>query len=790
MLERYKQNFIKEDAFGVKSNGKWIKFSTYDYINNANFFSLGLLSLGYKKGDKIASITNNRPEWNFIDMGMSQIGVIHVPIYPTISTEEYDFILKHADVKAVFVSAKNIFDKLKSVVENTPLAEHIYSFNEVEGVKNWTEIIELGKQNKEKYKPELDKRKNEIGENDVATLIYTSGTTGFPKGVMLSHKNLMQNAINTTKAHGLGFEHRTLSFLPLCHVYERMLNYNFQYSGISIYYAENMGKIIDNLKEIKPHIFSTVPRLLEKVYDSIIAKGKNLPPVSKLIFFWAIKLGLRYKLNGKSRLYYNLKLAIARKLVFKKWREALGGNVSIIVSGGAALQSRLERIFYATGIHVCVGYGLTETSPVIAVNEANYPNVRFGTVGKIIKDVQVKIADDGEILCKGPNIMQGYYKSPELTAETIDKDGWLHTGDIGIVDEDNFLTITDRKKEIFKMSGGKYVAPQIIENKFKESFFIEQLMVVGENEKFASALISPNFSFLHDWCSINKIQYRDNQELIQKEKVVALYQKEINKYNKKLGDFERIKRFRLVCEEWDPQSGELSPTLKLKRKFLYKKYNSILEEIYMHKEVQDDSEHLKRLKGATNINENLIKKIKFNSLQFNGRRIIASIKVSEPMLSISKTKAERKEKHNEKTEWKNDRKKRKTEKKNEKKKNKVEWKNEQRTNKTEWKNQRRIDKRKWEKERKENKALIKACEIKKVCKLKRRIEKKIWKKDRKIAKVIFKKDRKINKINWKKNRKVMRKEWRKIMRTERLTWRKERKVSRLEWKIEVVKREY
>ena len=569
-----------------------------------------------------------------------------------------------------------------------------------------------------------------------------------------------------------------------------MMNYNFQYCGISIYYAENLGKIADNLKEVKPHIFNTVPRLLEKVYDKIIAKGKNLPPISKMIFFWAVKLGLRYKLNGRSRIFYNLKLAIARKLVFSKWREGLGGNVSIIVSGGAALQSRLERIFYASGIHICVGYGLTETSPVIAVNDARYPNVRFGTVGKILENVQAKIADDGEILCKGPNIMQGYYKSPELTAQTIDEDGWLHTGDIGIIDSDDFLTITDRKKEIFKMSGGKYVAPQIIENKFKESFFIEQLMIVGENEKFISALISPNFAYLHDWCSINKMHYRDNRELIEKDEVIALYQKEVNKYNKQLGDFERVKRFKLVCEEWGPQTGELSPTLKLKRKFLYDKYNSILEGIYMHQKVRDDAELLRQLKGATNINENLIKEIKFNNLQFNGKRLIASIKVSEPMISISgKTKAERKEHRQEKVEWKNYRRKKRIEKRNERRKKNVEWKNERRRNKIEWKNQRRKDKKEWEIKRKETK-IVPAGEIKRVWNLKRKINKKDWKKERKIARIIFKKDRKTEKVNRGKNKKAMRKEWRKIMRTERIKWRKERKISRLEWKIEVVKREF
>jgi len=415
---------------------------------------------------------------------------------------------------------------------------------------------------------------------DLVTLIYTSGTTGNPKGVMLNHQNLVSNVKSTIGVHRNGPEARCLSFLPLCHIYERMLNYHFQYKGISIYYAENMGTIVNDLKDIKPELFSTVPRLLETVYDKIIGKGKDLSAAKKQIFFWAVNLGMKFKMQGKNSWFYKRKLKIADKLIFTKWREALGGNVNVIVSGGAALQPRLATIFWAAGIHVLEGYGLTETSPVIAVGNLITDEVMVGTVGPVIKDVEVKIADDGEILCKGPNIMMGYYNKPELTAEAIDKDGWFHTGDIGKIIDNKYLKITDRKKEIFKLSNGKYVAPQVIENKFKESFFIQQLMVVGENQKFTSAIISPNFEFLHNWCSIHGVKYRDNEALVQIPEVITRYQKEVNLINKDLAFHEQIKRFRLVCKEWAPGTGELSPTLKLKRNHLHKKYAHILEEIF------------------------------------------------------------------------------------------------------------------------------------------------------------------------------------------------------------------
>ena len=582
LLDRYKKLYPMEDALAGKQDGKWIKYSTQDYINYSNWVSYGLLALGFKKGDKIATISNNRPEWNLVDMGLAQIGVTHVPIYPTISSEEYDYILKHSEVKAVIVSSKLIWNKISTVVESIDSIQSVYSFNDFEELPSWQVIIEKGKQNEEKFKDEVLKIKAGIDKYEMVTLIYTSGTTGNPKGVMLSHNNLVTNFISTSKAHALGYGNRTLSFLPLCHVYERMMNYHFQYKGISIYYAESLGTITTDIKDVSPDIFNTVPRLLEKVYDGIIGKGKNLSGIKKQIFFWAVNLGLRYRLKNKYRYFYNFKLKIARKLIFSKWKEALGGKDLLIVSGGAALQERLARIFWAAGISVLEGYGLTETAPVIAVNFHSPCICKFGTVGPVLENVEVKIADDGEILAKGPNVMLGYYKAPELTKEAIDKDGYFHTGDIGFVDEEGFLKITDRKKEMFKTSGGKYIAPQVIENKLKESFFIEQLMVIGENEKFASALISPNFKFLHDWCSIHKVQYRDNEELVQLPEVIARYQKEVNKYNQELGETEKIKRFRLVCEEWSPQTGELSPTQKLKRSVINDKYQSIIAEIYQY----------------------------------------------------------------------------------------------------------------------------------------------------------------------------------------------------------------
>jgi len=580
LLGRYRELYLhKQDALAGKENGTWITWSAKDYIEQSDWVSCGILDLGLQKGDMVATISNNRPEWNILDMALSQAGVVHVPIYPTISKEDYDYILNHAQPKLVIVSDKQLYLKIKPIVEGAPSIKEIYTFDVVEGAKNWKEILEDGKKNEEKFRKKLGEIKDSILPEDLVTLIYTSGTTGFPKGVMLSHKNLVTNFISTAKVHHLNHNHRVLSFLPISHVYERMVNYHFQYKGLSIYYAENMGTIVQDLKDVKPHVFNSVPRLLERVYDRIIGKGKDLSYLKKQIFFWAVNLGLKYEVQNRSA-WYNLRLKIARKLIFSKWKEGLGNNVEIIVSGGAALQSRLARIFWAADMKVLEGYGLTETSPVISVNNLTKSEVKFGTVGTVIDDVEVKIAEDGEILCKGPNLMLGYYKAPELTAEVIDKDGWFHTGDIGIFEDQKYLKITDRKKEIFKLSSGKYIAPQVIENKLKESFFIENLMVIGENEKFASALISPNYEFLHNWAGVHGIKFRDNQELISNPLTISRIQKEVNEMNKNLGLTEQIKRFRLVVEEWTPQSGELSPTLKLKRKVLTEKYKSIIEDIY------------------------------------------------------------------------------------------------------------------------------------------------------------------------------------------------------------------
>jgi long-chain acyl-CoA synthetase len=581
ILEKYKSSYSgKRDAFTGKEKGFWKKYSADDYVNNAYNISYGLLSLGLKKGDKVATISNNRPEWNFMDMGLSQAGIIHVPIYPTISDEDYNYILNHCDPRLIIVSDNMLYQRIQPLAEKIPGIKEMYSFNEIEGVKNWKEIIELGKKNRNKYNNDLKKIKESIKPDETVTLLYTSGTTGHPKGVLLSHNNIISNIKSISKVFHFNETHRTLSFLPINHIFERTVNYYFQNNGLSIYYAENLGTIADNIREVKPHLFVTVPRLLEKVYDKIIAKGRELKGIKKQIFFWAVNLGLRYKLNRENGWFYHLKLKIADKLVFSKWREALGGNVELIVSGGAALQARLTRVFNAAGITLIEGYGLTETSPVIAVNNITTNEIKIGTVGPPLNGVDVKISDDGEILCKGPNVMQGYYKDPELTSQVIDEEGWFHTGDIGIFEDDKYLKITDRKKELFKLSSGKYVSPQVIENKFKESIFIEQIMVVGENQKFASALIAPNFPFLHNWCSVNNINYKDNKELIRNEKIIQIYQKEINKLNMQLGMAEKIKRFRLVHEEWSPLTGELSPTLKLKRKYLIEKYSDILKEIF------------------------------------------------------------------------------------------------------------------------------------------------------------------------------------------------------------------
>jgi long-chain acyl-CoA synthetase len=570
----------KTDVLAGKEEGKWKRYSVQEYIDYCDWVSYALLSTGIKKGDKIAIISNNRPEWNFTDFGISQIGAVSVPIYPTISSEEYAYILGHVEPKLVFISDKNLYEKIKPIADQNPGISDIYTFDNISKAKPFTELIKLGKEMASGLKEELVKAKAAVKPSDLVTIIYTSGTTGFPKGVMLMHSNLVSNFIEQSFIHPLGPEAVVLSFLPLSHIYERSLTYHFQYKGVSIYYAENVGTIMDNLKEIKPDVIAVVPRLLERIFDRIMSKGKELRGLKKIIFFWAVNLGLRYELNSENGWLYEMKLRLANRLIFKKWREALGGKLKIISSAGAPLQSRLIRIFWAARIQILEGYGLTETSPVVTINNLTSREVMFGTVGPVLKDVLLKIAEDGEILTKGPNLMVGYYKEPKLTEEAIDSDGWFHTGDIGTFINDKYLKITDRKKEIFKISSGKYIAPQVIENKLKESTFIDQVMVIGENQKFASALITPDFQFLHKWASDENISFRDNEELINNPLIFARYQKEVSEMNLNLSDHEKIKRFRLIPDEWTAQTGELSPTLKLKRKVLYLKYCDVISEIF------------------------------------------------------------------------------------------------------------------------------------------------------------------------------------------------------------------
>ncbi|MFA6924610.1 MAG: AMP-dependent synthetase/ligase [Bacteroidales bacterium] len=578
LTERYLQLFPdKTDALAGKDEGIWLRYSVHQYIEIANNISYGLLKLGVQKGDKIASITFNRPEWNFLDMGIQQAGAIHIPIYPTISDSDYQYILNHAEVKYIFVAGEEMYRRIKHILPDVPSLKAIYTFKNLHGIEHLNELLELGKKNQDIEK--LKKIKGAITEDDISTIIYTSGTTGIPKGVVLTHKNIISNFVAVSPIIPYGSEARALSFLPLCHIYERTINYMYQYNGISLYYAENIGTVVDNLKEIQPQIMTTVPRLLEKVYDKIISNAEKLNWLKKIIFYWSLNVGHHYTLYGKNSRWYNVKLKIARKLVFCKWREGLG-NVDIIVSGGAALQPRLGRIFCAAGFRVLEGYGLTETSPVISVNTLDENGMKIGTVGPVIEGVEVKIAEDGEILCRGPNIMAGYYKEPELTEAVIDKEGWLHTGDIGCFVDDGLLKITGRKKEIFKTSFGKYISPQLIENKFKESPFIDNIFVIGENQKFAAAIIAPDFNYLCEWCKRKGIEYTDNKEILNLQRIKKRFRKEVDIYNSFFGDTEQIKRFELAETEWTIESGELTATLKLRRTFMHRNYKDVINKIF------------------------------------------------------------------------------------------------------------------------------------------------------------------------------------------------------------------
>ena len=564
----------------TKQNGQWIKTSTQEYINQANAISRALIKLGVAKDDKIAIISsNNRSEWHIMDVGVLQIGAQNVPIYPTISEDDYEYILNHCGAIYCFVSDAEVFRKVTLIRKNVPQLKEVYSFDAIPDCKNWEDLLKLG--NDESNQNEVEARKDTITTKDLATIIYTSGTTGRPKGVMLSHENIVSNVLGSEKRIPFNAgKTRAMSFLPICHIFERMVLYLYQYYGVAIYFAESIDKISENINEVKPNVMTVVPRLLEKVYDKIYAKGTALTGIKKTLFFWAIDLGNKFEPYGANGFWYELQLSLARKLIFSKWKEALGGNLDLLVSGSAALQPRLARMFAAAGIPVVEGYGLTETSPVIAVNDMRNGNFRVGTVGKVIDNVEVKIASDGEILAKGPNVMMGYYHEPEKTAEVL-QDGYFHTGDIGQIDKDGFLKITDRKKEMFKTSGGKYIAPQLIENAMKQSRFIEQIMVIGDGEKMPAAFIQPNFEFVKEWAKLHNITLgNDLQEIAKNPELIKRISEEVEKINEKFGNWEKIKKFELTPEVWSIGSGELTPTLKLKRKQVLEKYKDLYKKIY------------------------------------------------------------------------------------------------------------------------------------------------------------------------------------------------------------------
>ncbi|MEZ4853365.1 long-chain fatty acid--CoA ligase [Flavobacterium sp.] len=575
-LEKYPLS----DALVTKYGNEWVKTSTQEYIDKANCISRAFLRLGLNKNEKVAIISsNNRTEWHICDIGVLQTGAQTVPIYPTISEDDYEYILNHSESSYCLVSDEEVLNKVNAIKHKVASLKEVYTFNEIENAKNWKELLELGKETSNQ--DVVEDRKNSIKTEDLATIIYTSGTTGRPKGVMLTHQNIVSDVLmSAPRVPLVKGQAKALSFLPICHIFERMILYLYQYYGISVYFAESIEKMSENLKEVKPNVMTVVPRLLEKVYDKIYAKGTDLTGIKKKLFFWALDLGMQYKPNNENDFLYNLKLKIARKLIFSKWQEALGGQLDVLVCGSAALQERLARVFSAAGIPVLEGYGLTETSPVISVNELNNKGVRFGSVGRVLQGVEVKIAEDGEILCKGPNVMIGYYKDQEKTDEAI-KNGYFHTGDIGVIDSDGFLKITDRKKEMFKTSGGKYVAPQVLENSFKQSRFIEQIMVIGEGQKMPAAFIQPSFEFLAEWAKRKNIELGNTPEdIIKNERVIKRFQKELDRVNENFGNWEKVKKFELTPDIWSIESGHLTPTMKLKRKIILEKYKDLYHKIY------------------------------------------------------------------------------------------------------------------------------------------------------------------------------------------------------------------
>ena len=586
ILDNLKEKYRKNDILCGKENGKWRKYSVDEYIEISHSISCALLELGLQKGDKVATIMNNRPEWNFMDMGIMMAGMVHVPVYPTLSADDYTYILNHSDAKCIVIGIEAIYKRVAPSFPTLTLHPMIFTIAEIEGQRNYKELLQLGRDNREKWMPVVEQTKAETKPEDLATIIYTSGTTGKPKGVMLSHKNFITNALTVASMQTNDHNANILSFLPLSHVYERVINYKYQYLGASIYYAGSLATIAKDLKDIHAQGFCAVPRVLEMMFNKLQASGKDLKGLSKMIYSWAFHLGMKYD-NYKTNWWYKWKIALADKLVYSKWREAFGGNPMIIVSGGSAIQERIIRLFTAAQLQVFEGYGLTETSPVIAVNNPKKNILKPGTVGEILPCIEFKLAEDGEILTKGDCLMMGYYKDDEYTKQVIDEEGWFHTGDIGTLVEGKYLKITDRKKEIFKLSTGKYVAPQMIENKLKESPFIENAFVLGEKEKIASAIIVPDFNTFHFWCAKHKIHFNRHEDMVQDPAVIKRIQREVDKINGTLAEHEQVRKIRVVADKWDPSTGELSQTLKLRRHFLLGKYAPLIDDIYNHDKAEN-----------------------------------------------------------------------------------------------------------------------------------------------------------------------------------------------------------
>ena len=585
LAERYHKLFPKKDMLAIQQNGVMRKYSTEEYIESTNNIAYGFINLGIKKNDKICIISSNRPEWSLVDMGINKIGAINAPIYPNITRSEYKYIIEDCGAKIIFVGSNDIYNKVKGLNKEIECLQEIYSFDQIENVKNWQDIIKKGIS-----EPRIDQLlslQNSIKSSDLFTLIYTSGTTGKPKGVMLSHSNVISQITTLRERLPIGKHDRAISFLPLCHVFERMIEYFYMFKGVSIYYAQSLDTLGDDLKKIQPTIMPTVPRLLEKVYDKILSKGAELKGLKKVLFFWAVNLGLKHEYNNANGMWYEFQLSIANKIIFNKWREAVGGRIRYIVSGASALQERIAKIFTAAQMPVLEGYGLSETSPVISVNLAHTHDAHYGTVGTVIPGVELKLVHEdgmkegeGEITIKGPNVMMGYFNKPEETSKVIDNDGWFHTGDIGRLVKEKYLKITDRKKEIFKTSGGKYIAPQVMENKFKESRLIEQIIVVGENEKHPAALIAPSQEGLKFWCKKHNISFTNIKDIVENNRVIDKFEDEVKYYNSFFNDYEKIKIFKLTETSWSVEGGELTATMKLRRKNILEKYKNLYEEIY------------------------------------------------------------------------------------------------------------------------------------------------------------------------------------------------------------------